>query len=391
MLALGQYLSARKSVEAFHDSGYTGWTITHAFYADMGGFTFQPRGWKSFPVNSKELHYLVTKGYLPFPEVTKEHIQDKDKASGLARLITIVQILWFTLAVIMRSVQHLAITTLEITTVAFIFCSLATAACWRHKPMDVETSIILESNFTIEEILLNAGEKASTPYRYTPMDFIDRKEWITYVIWTYCINVLRHMNLVYHSRPKRPINRISPFRYAEVPGTILVIFALFYAAIFFCSWNFHLPSERERLFWRVSCIFNIALCAFGALFLGVFGSAVNESAKKNERKPQKCSMSEKTTHLPPPVTARQARDLVRDGASYAKRLITHIRLALRNNSPDKDPEFDVPFRTLILSTPVCVMYAIFRIFVLIEDVISLRELPSSTFQTVEWSRYWPHL
>lgn len=87
MLALGQYLSARKSVEAFHDSGYTGWTITHAFYADMGGFTFQPRGWKSFPVNSKELHYLVTKGYLPFPEVTKEHIQDKDKASGLARCI----------------------------------------------------------------------------------------------------------------------------------------------------------------------------------------------------------------------------------------------------------------------------------------------------------------
>jgi hypothetical protein len=71
--------------QEFHASGYSSWTITHAFFADMGGFILQTPGWKPFPLDAKQLHYMVSKGYLKYPQIDKEAIDDKDKADGVAR------------------------------------------------------------------------------------------------------------------------------------------------------------------------------------------------------------------------------------------------------------------------------------------------------------------
>lgn len=84
-MALGQYMSARASRDSFHNSGYKDWTLTHGFFADMGGFIFQPRAWNQFPIDARQLHYLVTRGYVTYPEVSKAFIDDKNKTDGLAR------------------------------------------------------------------------------------------------------------------------------------------------------------------------------------------------------------------------------------------------------------------------------------------------------------------
>lgn len=42
MLALGQYVSARASVQAFHTLDHKDWTLKHAFYADMGASSSNP-------------------------------------------------------------------------------------------------------------------------------------------------------------------------------------------------------------------------------------------------------------------------------------------------------------------------------------------------------------
>jgi hypothetical protein len=57
--ASGQWGTARESVKAFRASGYPQWTMRHGFFADMGGFLLVPRDSVSFPITTKQLHWLV--------------------------------------------------------------------------------------------------------------------------------------------------------------------------------------------------------------------------------------------------------------------------------------------------------------------------------------------
>jgi hypothetical protein len=79
--------------QVFHAGDYFSWTMTHAFFADMGGFILQTPDWKPFPLDAEQLYYMVSQGYLKYPEVDKEAIDDKDKADGVARYATEILIL----------------------------------------------------------------------------------------------------------------------------------------------------------------------------------------------------------------------------------------------------------------------------------------------------------
>jgi hypothetical protein len=85
LLAVGQYCSAKASTRLFHASNLTGWTTKHSFLADMGGIHLQVPDMKSFPIMAKQLHFLVTNNYIPYPEITTMAINDKNKSDGLAR------------------------------------------------------------------------------------------------------------------------------------------------------------------------------------------------------------------------------------------------------------------------------------------------------------------
>lgn len=84
-LAAGQYCSARVSVKLFSKSNLADWTIKHAFLADMGGIHLQVPDVKSFPINGKQLHFLVTNNYIAYPKITTTEINDKNKSDGLSR------------------------------------------------------------------------------------------------------------------------------------------------------------------------------------------------------------------------------------------------------------------------------------------------------------------
>lgn len=84
--AVGQYCSAKASALAFKESNCTEWTMRHSYFADIGGIHLQFPGWKSFPANAKQLHYLVANGHIPYPSiVTLDMIKDKNKTDGLSR------------------------------------------------------------------------------------------------------------------------------------------------------------------------------------------------------------------------------------------------------------------------------------------------------------------
>lgn len=59
--------------------------MTHAFFADMGGFLLQTDDSSMFPLDAEQLYYLVSKNYIEYPNIDKEDIEDKNKSDGLAR------------------------------------------------------------------------------------------------------------------------------------------------------------------------------------------------------------------------------------------------------------------------------------------------------------------
>ncbi|KAF2159257.1 hypothetical protein M409DRAFT_30263 [Zasmidium cellare ATCC 36951] len=364
LLAYLQLESARASVTRFRADGYHDWTVTHAFYADMGGFAVQAPNWKRFPVNARQLHYLVSKKYIEYPLIPLRDIKAKAKTDGLGRVITIGQIVFFTVTTLGRVVQHLAITTLELTTLGFVLCTVATSICWWYKPNDVEVGHTLTLCTSIDEILRQAGKDADGAYRDTPLDFVAPNRWAGNVIWPYCVNTLRQIGLFPDKHKSRPLQKLSSFSFPKPPSRyteLLVLWlGLAYAAIFFAAWNFYFPTEVECLLWR---IFTTMQCVLSAV-VGLL---------------QVCRYT-----LP-----EKSRKLDAEAANVPHGFFHEVWNKQLNNSISKHPFYNVPLRSLLLTMPLCAAYCICRWYLLLEDIIGLRSVPLSAYQTVDWSRYWP--
>lgn len=245
--------------------------------------------------------------------------------------------------------------------------------------MDVQCPIVLETEVTVYQILLDAGDAASEPYRCTPLDFVDREEWFLKALWTYYVNILKHMGIVHNRVKPRPIDRFSSFDFPKLCRwdlLVALILGTSYNAIFLVAWNFRFPSNVELLLWRATAITTVGLCITGGLFEITFSSGVKRTG--NTRRAAFTFSNEDAYELPGPIFSNRSHRIERAETS------------LRINSPDKHPAFDVPLRSLIVTTPLCALYVICRLYLLLEDIIGLRELEVSAFRTVEWSEYWPH-
>ncbi|KAF4769277.1 hypothetical protein HAV15_008549 [Penicillium sp. str.  len=170
----------------------------------MGGFELVPAG-GAFHINSKHIHWLVSRGYIEVPEVSDEELWDKSKQDTIAKLITCVKVAYLILQCIGRAVLGLAVTTIELSTVAIVGCTLMTSICWLHKPLDVYYPVQIKMNISMGQVLQEAGPIAARPYRQTPLDFVDdlRPSW--------ALNIQTFMKMpVGHFQ--RPIPRIGDSR-----------------------------------------------------------------------------------------------------------------------------------------------------------------------------------
>ncbi|KAK2460446.1 hypothetical protein APHAL10511_007611 [Amanita phalloides] len=131
------------------------WTITHSFFAQMGGFVFDTDrpGDHQYVCDSPRL-FLTAHGLAVLseigrlPVITKEFILDKSKADGLAKAIVILQAGWLILQCIARIAVHLPISFLEINTVAHVVCALIMYFLWWEKPLNVKDPIVLSGEWT---------------------------------------------------------------------------------------------------------------------------------------------------------------------------------------------------------------------------------------------------
>jgi hypothetical protein len=237
--------------------------MAHAFLADMGGFILDIEGYENFPLNAKQVHYLVKKGYVNYEEVglSKEAITDKNKGEALVRLITVVQILWFTLNTLGRAIQRLAITTLELTTLGFIMCALGTYCLWAHKPLDVRSHIYLKPGITMANILeehwRESPESVQEHFFHTPLDFVGRDDWPWTKYFEYWMGILRKMHLRWLLRNCTRTQKIPDDNFPPIPNWAMPLLFLFhacYGAITMAGWDFHFPSRAERILWHVATL-----------------------------------------------------------------------------------------------------------------------------------------
>ena len=378
-LALGQWISARRSKRQFHSSGYSQWTMNHAFFADMGGFILKTRDWVPFPINARQLHYLVEKDYLPYPTITRAQIKDRNKVDGLLRAITVFQTLWFLLNCLARAGQHIALTTFELTTVGFVFCTFGTFLCWAHKPADVQVPVVLytRDEASLRQILLDAGKDADGGYGETPLDFITREEWSFSRWWSLLLNVFRVMNIRVQPKP-RPITRIPNDNWPELPSGSVFIMGfvdMCYAAIYMAGWNFAFATKIERLLWRVSTTIIMGIVV-AYLVVELYTFHLVPALPDNIRSLFRLRSS------PTQLSVSQ-----RQGASRVRRTLDWIR----NSSLNKDPQLYMPLKASIPISVASIVYAFARAYILLECVVALRSLPSSAYESVDWSMFIPHV
>lgn len=151
-------------------------------------------------------------------------------------------------------IQHLPITTLELATSGLVLCTLDSHCQWLHKPLDAEEAIIITTQKSTIQILIEAGRAANRPYLHTPLDFIGdpSPSW--------------HAEIQPHLRfragiRERPLPRVPndslPVIGANLDAIFFFTVILAYSCLHCIAWNFHFPTQEERTVWRVNCIIMI--------------------------------------------------------------------------------------------------------------------------------------
>ncbi|KAF8873596.1 hypothetical protein CPB84DRAFT_1753215 [Gymnopilus junonius] len=140
--ALRQFMGAYMISRSFRAYG---WTMTHAHFLQMGGFRLAARNDSDSDkaLHPQEFHDLLQAKKLAFPRITKDEIQDRSKGDQLSKGLAIAQTSWFIIQCISRKVQGLAITQLEIATVALAFFNALMYFFWWNKPFDVRSCVTL--------------------------------------------------------------------------------------------------------------------------------------------------------------------------------------------------------------------------------------------------------
>ncbi|KAJ4367805.1 hypothetical protein N0V86_009641 [Didymella sp. IMI 355093] len=77
--------------------------------------------------------------------VTRDKIEARQKTDNLAKLLVIIQALWFCINFIVRINQKLPVSLLELNTFAHALCALFIYMLWWHKPGDIEDPFVLRT------------------------------------------------------------------------------------------------------------------------------------------------------------------------------------------------------------------------------------------------------
>jgi hypothetical protein len=117
-----------------------GFSRTHGFFFCMGGFVSST----GHPIVMKKQLDARPRGrefLIAIQHVNVEDIMDRSKGDALSKFVALVQGLWFTTQCLPRVHQYLALTQLEVATLAFALVNIFIWLLWWEKPLDIQRQI----------------------------------------------------------------------------------------------------------------------------------------------------------------------------------------------------------------------------------------------------------
>ena len=164
-------------------------------------------------------------------------------------MIAYLQTGWFVTQCIPRGIQRLAVSPIELSTCAIVFCSVPTYFFWLRKPLNVLTPTTLTIRHTMAKILVRAGPTAQKPHRLTPMDFVEPPAY-TFVQWPQFCKFGGPYTHPLHRLP----NHRSPDMYSVSQQTYYALVVVCFSTSSFIEWHFELPTRQEQAIWHIACV-----------------------------------------------------------------------------------------------------------------------------------------
>ncbi|KAG2369102.1 hypothetical protein BDR07DRAFT_1604982 [Suillus spraguei] len=320
----------------FNRTSSARWTLTHGFFACMGGFGFvlYIDGEPQATLTPKELLRFVREGSVEMPVITKADIEDRSKGDVLSKCIAILQLVWFLIQLIARYAQILPVTLLEIDTLGIAVLACISYGLWLKKSKDIGRPYIVHWN----------SEATAPP----PGDSLVDKYYSRPRLSIMMVNLVEF----FVNGCMRPLNLIDSSESAKITTIVGSVSGMVFGAIHCLGWNFVFPRHTEQILWRVASI-GMA-CSLMIPFVGVVTFLLSEYL-----------------------------EWIRDKVSHHLEWIWD-KVPFRLQEIIK--YFVVTFGGLCAS-----LYLFSRVTIIVLMFLSLRSLPPGAYDTVVWTKFIPHL
>lgn len=224
-------------------------TMVHAFFVSMGGFVVSTdRGLA--PVLSHMIGPGMRVNAEDLTAKFMKEISDRSKGDALTKGVAMIQTTWFLVQCIARRVQGLAITELEIVTIAFASINFIIYCIWWSKPLDVRWPMQIQPTS-------NGAKSKSRSITVIPQLKLKNPRMVLQGGVDVCVWIFAGESNNEELPPGATrvptlwAGRLSKRRAARAAGFGIFI-AIGFGAIHFAAWNFIFPTKAERDLWRVA-------------------------------------------------------------------------------------------------------------------------------------------
>ncbi|KAK0491672.1 hypothetical protein IW261DRAFT_102861 [Armillaria novae-zelandiae] len=330
-------------------------TMSHGFLVSMGGFVYSD----GRPITLDNLQH-DTRLVAWLGQIKKKEIGDRSKGDGLSKAVAIGQSAWFLLQCAARLTQHLPLTMLEIVAIGYAFFTIVNYAVWWHKPLEISVPFqvpipsepmqttpfpYISRSPPLNATALDTFEAALRPLPGLfprSLDIEHLKDWASF----------RLLSLFLGGDTIPDVDGPSseegvPRMWSGHPNNtrLFLLVALgncmgiFFGVIYCAAWNYEFITSMERILWR-ACSIIFALAPPSAIVVTF-------------------------------VTEKTAAKLGFDQPGRDNRLFSFI------------------YGSIYIF--LWVIYDMARVFSLTEPYLALRDLPDGASQSVEWTKFLPHI
>ena len=335
----------------------------------MGGFSLHDADRSFLRVLTKStLEELYAEGKIEWPAISEKEIHDRSKADIFSKGIVLFQTTWFIVHCVSRFATKLAVTELEVATLAFAMLNCITYWLWWHKPFDVRCAVPVylktlersSSSASLAPKKEEGGTRSMSSFKRTFNDRRNDHGLVPAIAYTtVCAPVIAFCTyagpLLGPNRclPAALINdnsRVPTFYSVGIDSfhrylpffdlsdwTMFGVIGIF-GAIHIILWSSAFPNATERWLWRESAM----LITSTPLFIVVLNTSERAIAKSKNRT-----------------------------------LSTLYRI------------FSVPF--VVIFFMLVAVYVVSRFILLILPLILLHNLPPGALIELNWTEFFPHI